>query len=299
MDAPRCEHSAVLYREANDLSRRLGSSLQRAAAEKAAVLICQNDAAEAQIRTDFGSICERFTFDPAGAWDAVPGRAMAALNRFVTAAEASGAASAWSIGAIPLRADGHDVRWIQYEEALNRIFVHRPLRAVCLYDANATPAHLRHDVGRTHQSLIGDWARRDGNDSPADLVVPFPTRRSDLIIRDPTPALARAAVEHLLGWRVSRELIVDLQLVASEVVTNAVVHGASPTVFEVWHEADSCALRVTDSGPGGVDRYAHLRPLQGGPRGGFGLFTVGQLADSVEFTRQDNTTVVSIYMALR
>jgi anti-sigma regulatory factor (Ser/Thr protein kinase) len=293
-----CEHTAVLYRGANDLSRCLGSSLRRAAAEQAAVLICLDRAAEARIRTDFGSICDRFTFDPADSWDAIPGRAMAALDRFVTAAEASGAASAWSIGAIPLRADGRDVRWIHYEEAVNEIFVHRPLRAVCAYDATRTPAYLRHDVGRTHESLIGDWTHRE-DDSPVDSVVPFPTRGSDLIIRDPTPAVARAALERLLGSCVSPVLIMDLQIVASELVTNAVVHGASPAVFEVWHEADGCALRVTDRGPGGVGRYAHLRPLQAGPHGGFGLFTVGQLADSVEFSRQDDTTVVSVYMALR
>ena len=299
MNAPRCEHSAVLYSGEHDLSRRLRPSLQRAAAEEAAVLICLDGAAEARIRTDFGSICDRFTFRPAEGQYSAPGTAMVALDRFVTAAEASGAASVWSIGAIPLRADGRDVRWMHYEEAVNDIFVDRPLRAVCLYDARETPACLRRDVERTHESLIGDWARRDGNDLPADLVVPFPTRRSDLIIRDPTPAVARAEVERLMGWRVSRQLLSDLQLVASEVVTNAVVHGASPAKFEAWHEADGCALRVTDSGPGGVDRYAHLRPLQGGPRGGFGLFTVGQLADSVEFTRQGDTTVVSVYMALR
>ena len=294
-----CEHSAVLYRGEHDLSRRLRSSLQRAAAEEAAVLICLDGVAEARIRTDFGSICDRFTFSPADDRYSVPGKAMVALDRFVTAAEASGARSAWSIGAIPLRADGRDVRWMHYEEAVNDIFVDRPLRAVCLYDASETPDHLRHDVRRTHESVIGDWARRVGTDSPVDLVVPFPTRRSDLIIRDPTPAVARTAVEGLMGWRVSPELLVDLQLVASEVVTNAVVHGASPAVLEAWHEADGCALRVTDRGPGGVDRYAHLRPLQGGRDGGFGMFTVGQLADSVEFTRQDDTTVVSVFMALR
>ena len=294
-----CEHTAVLYRGDDDLSRRLRSSLQRAAAEEAAVLIRLDGATEARIRTDFGSICERFTFDSTDARGAIPGMAMAALDRLVTAAETSGAASAWSIGAIPLRADGRDVRWMQYEEAVNKLFDHRPLRAVCLYDAERTPAQLHHDVGRTHQSVIGDWRRRAGDDSPVDIVPPFPTRRSDLIIRDPTPAVARAALEGLLGSCVSQAMITDLQIVASELVTNALVHGAAPVVFEVWHEADGCALRVTDHGPGGVDRYAHLRPLQGGPHGGFGLFTVGQLADSVDFSRQDDTTVVSVYMALR
>lgn len=299
VDAPRCGHFAVLYRGEQDLSRRLRPSLQRAAKEGSPVLFCLDGAAAAQIRSDFGSSCERFTFDTAETRDATPGRTMASLDRFVTAAEASGASSAWSIVAIPLRADGRDERWMRFEEAINTIFARRPLRAVCLYDAEQTPAHLRHHVGRTHQSLNGDWERRDGDDSPVDIVVPFPTRRSDLIIRDPTPAVARAAVESLMGSSVGLALIVDLQIVASELVTNAIVHGAAPAVFEVWHEADGCALRVTDRGPGGVDRYAHFRPPQVGPHGGFGLFTVGQLADSIEFTRHDDTTVVSAYVALR
>ena len=297
--APMCEHSAVLYRGTRDLSRGLRSSLQRAAAEDAAVLICVDGAAEARIRSDFGLICDRFTFSPADDRYAFPGVAMVALDRFVTAAEASGAPSAWSIGAIPLRSDGRDGRWMQYEQAVNEIFADRPLRAVCLYDALETPAHLRDDVGSTHGSLVGDWARRDGDDASNDVVVPFPTRRSDLIIRDPTPAAARAAVERLMGWRVSRGLILDLQLVASELVTNAVAHGAAPAMFEVWHEADGCALRVTDSGVVGVPRNAHFRPPQAGQLGGLGLFTVGQIADSVEFVRRDGTTVVLVYISLR
>jgi anti-sigma regulatory factor (Ser/Thr protein kinase) len=296
---PVCEHNAVLYRSEHDLSRGLRSSLQRAAAEESAVLICLDVAAETRIRTDFGSICEHFTFDATGTRDAIPGRAMAALSRFVTAAEDSGAAAAWSIGAIPLRADGRDVRWMHFEAAVNEIFHHRPLRAVCLYDAEQTPVQLRHDVERTHESVAGEWTHRTGDDSPVDVVVPFPSRPSDLTVRDPTPAVARAALEDLMGSRVSPALITDLQIVASELVTNAILHGAAPVLYEVWHEADGCAMRVTDRGPGGVDRFAHFRLPQVGPQGGFGLFTVGQLADSVEFTRHDDTTVVSVHMALR
>ncbi len=282
------------------MSRRLRSSLQRASDEGAAVLLCLDGAAEARIRADFGSMCEQFTFQPADDRYATPGMAMAALNNFVDTAQHSGVAGAWSIGAIPLRADGRDDRWLQYEEAVDEIFLNRPLRAVCLYDAETTPIHLRHDVRRTHQSLDGDWTdyahddRRDVN-----FIKSIPMRRSDLLIRNATPAAARAAVKARFGARVSKAVMSDMQLVTSELVTNAVIHGAAPTWFEMWQEVDGYSLRVTDSGPGGVGQHAHLCQVRGGVDGGFGLSTVGRLADSVEISRHYDITVVSVYMASR
>ena len=297
---PLCEHSAVLHRGPHNLSRRLRSSLQRASDAGAAVLLCLDEAAEARIRADFGSMCERFTFQPADDRYSTPGMAMAALNTFVETAQHSGATGAWSIGAIPLRADGRDARWLRYEEAVNEIFFDRPLRAVCLYDAVTTPTHLRHEVRRTHQSLDGDWMdSSDQNRRVVDAVESIPIRCSDLLIRNPTPAAARAAMKALVGDRVSDAVMLNMQLVTSELVTNTLIHGAAPTWFEMWQEGDAYILRVTDSGQGGVDRQAHLRPVHGGADGGFGLTTVGQLADSVEITRHHDITVVSVYIAVR
>ena len=297
---PLCEHSAVLHRGAHDLSRRLRSGLRRASDEGAAVLLCLDGAAEARIRADFGSMCEQFTFQPADDRYATPGMAMAALNNFVDTAQQSGATGAWSIGAIPLRADGRDARWLRYEEAVDEVFFDRPLRALCLYDAETTPAHLRDEVRRTHQSLDGDWTDSShDNRKVVDVLESIPIRCSDRLIRNPSPAAARAALKSLVGERVSEAVMLDMQLVASELVTNAAIHGATPTWIEMWHEADGLALRVTDSGLGGVGRHEHLRPARGRAEGGFGLTAVGKLADSVEITRHHDITVVSVYMALR
>ena len=122
-----------------------------------------------------------------------------------------------------------------------------------------TPIHLRRDVRRTHQFLDGNWTdSAHDNRWVVNVVELIPIRRSDLLIRNPTPAAARAAVKALVGANVSEAVMSDMQLVASELVTNAVIHGAAPTRFELWQEADGYALRVTDSGPGGVGRHAHL-----------------------------------------
>ncbi len=298
VDRPICEHSAVLCRGEHDLSLRLRPSLQRAAGGGAPVLICVDAPAEARIRADFGSICERFTFISAAGRYATPGMAMAALHAFVDGAERSGAPEAWSIGTIPLRADGRDARWMQYEEAVDHVFADRPLRAVCLYDAETTPVDLRQAIRHAHQSLDGDWTDHGRNGSVTDVVASIPARATDLILFDATPAAARLGLRTLLGARVSETTLQDLLLIASELVTNAVVYGAVPTMFEFWHNADSFTFRVTDGGCGGFDKYAHLRPPRGGPHGGFGLWAVGQLADSVEISRHDDTTVVSVYVAL-
>ncbi len=68
------------------------------------------------------------------------------------------------------------------------------------------------------------------------------------------------------------------------------------------HDSDCCSIRVTDGGSGVIDRNAHLRP--GGVRahGGFGLWTVGQVADSAEISRDQPsgcTTVMTVYLVPR
>ena len=123
-------------------------------------LLCLDGAAEARIRADFGSMCEQFTFQPADVRYATPGVAMAALNNFVDNAQQSGAAGAWSIGAIPLRADGRDARWLQYEEAVDEIFFNRPLRAVCLYDADSPSSRRSTDAPVPGRELDGLRSRQ-------------------------------------------------------------------------------------------------------------------------------------------
>ena len=297
VEPPGCEHVALLHRGSDDLPRLLAPSLHRAADERAAVLLCVDADVEQRLKTDLGSVCDGFTFRPAANRYSKPGVAMADLHRFVVDAASTGAPAVWSIGAIPLSDDGRDGRWIRYEEAVIELFADRPLRAVCLYDAETTPAAVREGVLRTHQSTAGEWLGGHAHDAPPLSSTTTPTRVPDVLLNDPTPRAVRSALAERFSPALLGTGLTDLQLAASELITNAVVHGTPPVEFRAWWGEAGCVLQVRDSGTARIDPYADLRACVGGAHGGFGLWTVGQLADSVEIDHDEHGNTVMAFVA--
>src|ERR1700734_3385411 len=90
------------------------------------------------------------------------------------------------------------------------------------------------------------------------------------------PATVRAALAELhdANWSLS-----DAQLIASELITNAVLHSgateAHTLTVEVSRREDALIISVNDPGISGQD--AHPR-AEGRASGGWGLLIVGQLA---------------------
>jgi len=222
---------------------------------------------------------------------------MAALHDFVIDSMASGALTVWSIGAIPLNGDGRDQKWIRYEHAVLNIFAELPLRTICLYDAETTPTPIRDSVRLTHQSTTGDWV--DGAEcQPAQPEwVDRPQRAPDLVLHNPTPQAVRATLADRFGNGLPQQTLENLQLVASELVTNAIIHGAPPVEVSIWQYPTETELEIRDRGTMRIHPYADLRPLEGGPHGGFGLWTIGQLADSVNITRNTDGNTVTVFLS--
>ena len=263
------------------------------------MLLCLDAVAGARVRAEVGSICDSFDFRPADSRYATPGTAMTALHSFLANANSGGASTAWSIGAIPLGNDGRDHRWLRYEEAVQEIFADQPLRAVCLYDAVATPFDVRAGVERTHHSLGGLWDDHSEALSPTVVVAETsPSRAADVVLYEPTPREARAACRAAFGAVIADTAVSDLELVCSELTTNAVVHGTPPVQLCVWLEPTVCIVQVSDAGTGSIDRFADLRSCLGGSHGGFGLWTIGQLAHSVEISRQSAMNVVTVSLPI-
>ncbi|MER7108361.1 ATP-binding protein [Streptomyces sp. NPDC000229] len=104
----------------------------------------------------------------------------------------------------------------------------------------------------------------------------------------PPAALVRAELRHcLIGWHLDA-LVDDALLIVTELVSNAVRHGAPPVSVRIRRTRDedgqeSLLLEVEDTGPG-IDvawARAHWRhPSYTFTEGGRGLFIVNALADS-------------------
>jgi anti-sigma regulatory factor (Ser/Thr protein kinase) len=90
------------------------------------------------------------------------------------------------------------------------------------------------------------------------------------------PARGRHAVtEVLAGWGCAAEAQEDLLLVVSELVTNAVVHGAEPIVVTVTRAAERVRVEVTD---GRSDASPHTNRAAPDAENGRGLSVVTRLA---------------------
>jgi anti-sigma regulatory factor (Ser/Thr protein kinase) len=86
-------------------------------------------------------------------------------------------------------------------------------------------------------------------------------------------ASARHAVSAALTHEFPRDFADDVVLVVSELVTNAIMHGAAPRTLEVSRAGNAVEIRVHDSSPA----RPQLRP-EPHDQGGFGLYIVERLA---------------------
>ena len=83
----------------------------------------------------------------------------------------------------------------------------------------------------------------------------------------------------------------DLELVVTEVVTNAIRHGARGGTIELaaTQKPEFLCVQVTDDGPGLVPRPGAMATDE---NGGFGLFIIEQLTRRWGMTRENRRTRV-------
>ena len=102
------------------------------------------------------------------------------------------------------------------------------------------------------------------------------------------PARAREALAALSG-RIGRRCLETLELVVSELMTNAVRHSGvapgRPVGLDVTCGEDVITVAVTDPGPG----FGHgAREPVPGAIGGWGLYLVGEVVDSWHVEDRDD-----------
>jgi anti-sigma regulatory factor (Ser/Thr protein kinase) len=95
---------------------------------------------------------------------------------------------------------------------------------------------------------------------------------------DPSsPGLARRFVEEYAAERGLDAAADALCIIATELVTNAIVHGAAPVTLTLHHQNGAVTIEVTDGDPATI-LVTPRQPDHTGP-GGRGLRIVASLAD--------------------
>ena len=107
------------------------------------------------------------------------------------------------------------------------------------------------------------------------------------------PGAARMVVAHCLTGLVSRQILLDAQLLVSEIVTNSVRHGeladGDSVLVRVFLAAESVRFEVVNRGTAGV--VTARQPDQRPRGGGFGLELVNLLTASWGVRRNGGTNV--------
>ena len=97
---------------------------------------------------------------------------------------------------------------------------------------------------------------------------------------DPTAAAAaRELLTDRLGESTPAATLHDLHLLATELVTNAVLHAGADTIL-MSVAAGRARVRVAVTDPGTADDVPHVQPLDPEAIGGMGLFLVEQISDA-------------------
>jgi anti-sigma regulatory factor (Ser/Thr protein kinase) len=142
------------------------------------------------------------------------------------------------------------------------------------------PTDVRRDIDRACRTLAGM------------ATVPVAGREELILIAE--PASVREARSWLAGVAtpfVDESKRADLQLVVTEIVSNAVRHGGSgqELLLAATPKPEFLCVQVTDDGPGLAPRP---RAMTSDENGGFGLFIVERLTRRWGVTRENSHTRV-------
>jgi anti-sigma regulatory factor (Ser/Thr protein kinase) len=254
------------------------------------------------LRTALGRDEARVWWSDTRQWHPHPSQRLRAIRELVDAACSDGprplrfvGECAWAEGPAELTYE-----WERFEAVLNHALGDAPVTMVCVYDAATLPAGVLERVASTHPLLgAGPF-----HPSPAFLgAEPFLARHAHGPLSVPddawrsgarvTPTEARGRVRSLLlAGTLSPEVLDDIAVIVTELVTNAWAAGASAVECFCWHDADWVSVQIDDDGPGLADPLAGYRRPTSGVEEGRGLWIARQLADLVQIEcRPDGTSV--------
>jgi anti-sigma regulatory factor (Ser/Thr protein kinase) len=294
---PDFEHVAVYHAGDDDLADRLAPEIARALAAGDAVLVCSSQGVWRRISARLGAASEAVEYVADDVRYGHPNVSMRIVHDFVRDRMRDGSGAAWSIGAIPY--DGDETRnadWVRYEQAVNDVLQHLPLRAVCTYDVTTTRPELLDEARCAHSNGDeSDQPRSHGGSLGTVPPIVVPATEPLLRLHVHSSRSARHTVAEAYRELLGEDALGELTLMVSEIVSNALRHGAPPVILSAWYDAatHTSVVDVSDHGRGIDDPFVDLRPPRQRP-GGAGMWIVGQLSDRVTSQRVDGVHHVTV-----
>ena len=191
------------------------------------------------------------------------------------------------------------------EAAVNVVFAEHDVDVLCPYDAGSLPTHLL-DIGmRTHGTVRSDGALSANPrfDDPSDqlaalaTVVPVPAGATTLDCGSAADVADARRLVHARGAEagIDPEVVADVALAVTEVLTNALLHGEPPALLHVYEEGPTWVCHVHDGGPGPIDPLLGLLPPGEPSDHGYGLWLARQLCSAVDVGNDRSGTHVRLH----
>lgn len=193
----------------------------------------------------------------------------------------------------------------QHEALINHAFAGTDATILCPYDTTGLEDHVIADARATHP-VVWEPNRRYSSAlyAPDEVVArynqPLPEQPDVAEFPVTEPAQLRTvrhwAAEWARGHGLDADRIADLEYIATELVTNSLVHTPGGCRLRLWRHEDHVVCEVRDTGRL-ADPLAGRRPRPAGLRGGRGVLLVNQFADLVRVHATPHGT--TIYALLR
>jgi anti-sigma regulatory factor (Ser/Thr protein kinase) len=303
MSAP-ATHTALLHDGGSDYARAVGGFLRDALERGHRTLVMAPPARMDLVRSELGSDADEVTFVEDGVAYAPQWNAYRVLLDF-TAAAPGVRSCVVAEQALSVRVPPEVVDYRRLESAANLVFAERAVDLLCPYDTVALPPHLLDIALATHASVLADGVvvPNPGFHDPLALlrelaaVVTPPGDAVTLDCASPSDiSLARRMVRlHGAEAGLRPDLVADMALAVTEVLTNALVHGAPPALVHIYDEEATWVCHVQDGGAGLADPLTGLLPPAQPSDHGYGLWLARQLCAAVDVGNDLSETHVRLH----
>lgn len=200
------------------------------------------------------------------------------------------------------------VDYRRLEAAINVVFAEADVDLLCPYDAGSLPPRLL-DIGlHTHSEVRADGVVVPNTrfDDPFHLlaglstVVPSPPDAATLDCSSKEDVARARRLVHARGAEVGLdpEVVADVALAVTEVLTNALLHGEPPALLHVYDAGDTWVCHVHDKGRGPLDPIVGLLPPAEPSDHGYGLWLARQLCVAVDVGNDPSGTHVRLHARL-
>lgn len=192
--------------------------------------------------------------------------------------------------------------WLRFDALLNESIASSGAEMLCVYDRRSLPGNVLEHALHSHPYLGGTRRRQNAGyrsiaemalETVGTLEIPRRVRR---ILGRPSPAEARAFVTGVLHGGKTVVAEDELQLIVTELVSNALLAGAETVSVAAWEADGLLCVQVDDDGAGLKDPLVGYRLPPAKARHGRGLFIVRHLAEATEIRSSPEGTSVRVYL---